>query len=170
MPIPTRGTIKANFETGKKPTQAQYHEWIDATYDLSQQAIDTAEAAADVVDDIAIKASGLLTIAMAGTFTLTMAAPVVYRQRGCTVTVTQNAVPVSSGIIRVYGTITVDFDVAEPDSHYWVELFANTTETQTAATLAITTKTAAGFTANFDYNPVGWNTLFQRFYHFRVFA
>jgi hypothetical protein len=50
MPIPSRATIKANFETGKKPTQAQYHQWIDATYDLSQGATTTAEAAlADVL-------------------------------------------------------------------------------------------------------------------------
>ena len=50
MPIPARGTIKSNFETGKKPTQAQYHQWIDATYDLSQQATDTAEDALAAVE------------------------------------------------------------------------------------------------------------------------
>lgn len=49
MPIPTRETIKAYFETGDVPTQVQFAALIDAVYDLSQQANDNADAAVATV-------------------------------------------------------------------------------------------------------------------------
>lgn len=45
MPIPTRAELKAYFETGDHPTQAQFAALIDAMFDLFQEAIDQADAA-----------------------------------------------------------------------------------------------------------------------------
>jgi hypothetical protein len=44
--IPTRAELKAYFETGDHPTQAQFAALIDAIYDLVQGATDVADAAA----------------------------------------------------------------------------------------------------------------------------
>lgn len=36
----TRAAIKANFETGDKPTQAQFSEWIDSDFNLDEDTTD----------------------------------------------------------------------------------------------------------------------------------
>lgn len=58
MPIPTRAELKAYFETGDHPTEAQFAALVDAIYDLVQGATDVADAAAaDAADAVALVAA-----------------------------------------------------------------------------------------------------------------
>lgn len=135
MPIPTRAELKAFFETGDQPTQAQFAELIDAIYDLVQGAQDTADAA-ETAAAAAVAAVKVPVKAFIRFKCLTTVSPgpyhQTYRNHGITLASVQ-----LTGASALY---TFTFDDAEADVNYTVEVPEFTTA------LPAITKTINGFT------------------------
>lgn len=121
MPIPTRAALKAYFETGDKPTQAQIAELIDAIYDLNQQTADNARAVAPVALVYATRVGTVWTI-----------------QRATSVdTVTHISTTATARVVRV------TFSAALPDVNYIVTGSSDKTISTTSAATVLTAATGS---------------------------
>lgn len=109
MPIPTRETLKAYFETADVPTEAQFAALIDAIYDLAQSAQDTADAAEALVENYSTRVGsiyGAVTITYAGS-----SIPTPIHLHGCTVGYT-------GGGVGAVLNLTFTFDDVLPSDEY----------------------------------------------------
>lgn len=124
MPIPeSAATLKSYFQTGDKPTQAQFADFIDTMYALFQEAIDTAEAAEAAVT--ALTSSGFLAKAFANT---TAAAPPVVAESAGIASIT--SISLGGG----QRTIRITFTTAFADTNYTYVVTALSAGTSTAVT------------------------------------
>jgi hypothetical protein len=144
MPIPSRATLKSYFETADVPTQAQFAAFIDAAYDMAQDATDASAAALAAVTPIietSLRAIGAFTLVNDSNGNITGGATVL-RSLGCSVS---TAAPTGSTVV-----VTVTFDTANADADYVADVFKAVTALAVAAGVVINSKTAAGFvfTAN----------------------
>lgn len=114
MPIPTRETLKAYFETADVPTQAQFAALIDAAFDLAQEANDKSDAAVATANAAAAnvaRAFGLIRFYRTGS---AGPASATLKANGCTIaaafTFTGSTGSYSIYTVDVTITPTVDFD------------------------------------------------------------
>lgn len=139
MPIPTRETLKAYFETGDTPTEAQFEALIDAIYDLAQSSQDTADAAVAAVEATLPLCLGALRVEIANNYFIGSGGhtETKFREQGCTFTIThvgstQTSNPASGPkSYKAVFQVDVTFDTAA----------ANTTYT---SNFALTNKTVNG--------------------------
>lgn len=150
MPIPTRAALKALFQTGDHPSEADFATLVDAIYDLSVEASDAAAAAVVTANSAAAFIAGRTPKAWArikstggGNWTL------VY-QVGCLVVLTG-----TKGSI-----VTVTFDpVPLADANYSLYVLGQIgigggSQTIGPGTPDLTSKTAAAFALLADDAPV----------------
>lgn len=113
MPIPTREDIKAYFQTGDHPTQAEFAAMIDAMYDMAQQSDAKAAAAvatANAAEGRSARCFGLVKFVHTTTAAPT---PTTLKANNCTMTVAFTLTG-TSGAYRLYDTVvtivpTTDF-------------------------------------------------------------
>jgi hypothetical protein len=126
MPIPTRAELKARFQTGDVPTQADFDAAWDAMYDMFQAAMDAAaavatdaEEAVDVAEARAAKCFGIAHFAYP-----------VWVIDSCT----------GGTMVPAGGVITVTFDVPMPDTDYVVVIGTGTVPADQVYRTALITK------------------------------
>ena len=146
MPIPTRAELKAYFETGDHPTQAQFAALIDAIYDLAQQNSDDA-AAAVASADAAVATVAAKTPKAVAKVRYHSAQWVVDLQVGCTVAL--------SGTQK--RTMVLTFTTAMPDTIYLVEVESGTSAHEGGLKGAITAQTTASISVTLDISSNGAN-------------
>ena len=113
MPIPTREELKAYLETGDTPTESQFHEIIDAIYDLAQSSQDTADEALAIVTDLIPKVArcfGLIQFNQGNPGTYT-----VLKDIGCSVAATITIYGAGVEHYNITVTITPDEDFDDDD-------------------------------------------------------
>lgn len=139
MPIPTRETIKAYFETGDTPTQAQFGALIDAIYDLAQNSQDVADAALDLVTATLPICLGAFRVEIANNYLLGSGGhtETEYREQDCTFTITHLGATLTGNpasgadAYKARFQIDVTFDTAAANTDY-------------TSNFALTNKTTAG--------------------------
>ena len=132
MPIPeSAAVLKSYFQTGDKPTQAQFADWIDTMFSIVQTATDAAEAAA-----AAAAAAQKLRVLLVMTSNASMT---IYENIGI------DSVTVTAGV----GTqiFRFNFTNAFPDTKYHVTILYDG-EAQTAP---LETPVAVFYSKNFAY-------------------
>jgi hypothetical protein len=170
MPIPTREAIKAYFETGDVPTEAQFAEFIDAVYDLAQESQDTATDAVNIATAAAARtpvAMGLVKIASGAN--AAPVAPVAHREVACTIGVVQNT-PGGLYPRAVTATVTVTLDDANADARYPLDLQVAASELGAPASHALSAKAAGSFEFVLTWNVANSGELVERWVTFVVYA